>query len=37
VRKGEELEHYHPNKETPASGNRGSRRAAGGQLEPEVA
>jgi len=37
VRKGEELEHYHPDTETPASGNGGSRHEASGQLEPKVA
>jgi Cd2+/Zn2+-exporting ATPase len=37
VRKGEELEHYHPHTEAPASGNGGSRHEASGQLEPKVA
>jgi Cd2+/Zn2+-exporting ATPase len=37
VRKGEELEHYHPHTETPASGDSGSRHEAAGQLEPKVA
>ena len=37
VRKGEELEHYHPHTETPASGNGGLRHEASGQLEPKVA
>jgi Cd2+/Zn2+-exporting ATPase len=37
VRKGEELEHYHPHPETPAGGNSGSRHEATGQLEPKVA
>ncbi|HEU5070462.1 MAG TPA: cation-translocating P-type ATPase [Verrucomicrobiae bacterium] len=36
VRKGEELEHYHPHTETPASSG-GSRPEATGQLEPKVA
>ena len=36
VRKGEELEHYHPHTETPAGGG-GSRPEATGQLEPKVA
>jgi Cd2+/Zn2+-exporting ATPase len=37
VRKGEELEHYHPQTETPADGSGGSRHNATGQLEPKVA
>jgi len=37
VRKGEELEHYQPHTETPASGTGGSRHEASGQLEPKVA
>jgi Cd2+/Zn2+-exporting ATPase len=37
VRKGEELEHYHPHSEMPAGGNSGSRHEATGQLEPKVA
>lgn len=37
VRKGEELEHYHPHTETPTGGNEGSRPAANGPLEPKVA
>ncbi len=37
VRKGEELEHYHPPAETPAGGNSGSRHVAAGQLEPKAA
>jgi hypothetical protein len=37
VRKGEELEHYHPHTETPASGDGGSRHEAARQLEPKVA
>ena len=32
VRKGEELEHYHPHTETPASGNGGACRRAARQL-----
>jgi Cd2+/Zn2+-exporting ATPase len=36
VRKGEELEHYHPHPESP-SGKGGSRHEAAGQLEPKVA
>ena len=36
VRKGEELEHYHPQTETPANGGSGSRHDATGQLEPRV-
>ena len=37
VRKGEELEHYHPHTETPAGGNGSSRPEVSGQLEPKVA
>jgi Cd2+/Zn2+-exporting ATPase len=37
VRKGEELEHYHPHTETPANGGSSLRHEAGGQLEPKVA
>jgi Cd2+/Zn2+-exporting ATPase len=37
VRKGEELEHYHPQAETPSSGGSGSRPEANRQLEPKVA
>lgn len=37
VRKGEELEHYHPQGETPASGGSAPRTEASGQLEPKVA
>jgi Cd2+/Zn2+-exporting ATPase len=37
VRKGEELEHYHPHTETPANGDSSSRHEAAGQLEPKVA
>jgi hypothetical protein len=37
VRKGEELEHYHPQAETPSSGGGSSRPEASGQLEPKVA
>jgi Cd2+/Zn2+-exporting ATPase len=37
VRKGEELEHYHPHAEAPAGGNGGSRHEAAGQLEPTPA
>jgi Cd2+/Zn2+-exporting ATPase len=37
VRKGEELEHYHPHPEMPAGGSSGSRHEATGQLEPKVA
>jgi Cd2+/Zn2+-exporting ATPase len=36
VRKGEELEHYHPHTETPANGGSSLRHEAGGQLEPKV-
>jgi Cd2+/Zn2+-exporting ATPase len=36
VRKGEELEHYHPHTETPTNTG-GSRPEASGQLEPKVA
>ncbi|MEY4387991.1 MAG: putative cadmium-transporting ATPase [Verrucomicrobiota bacterium] len=36
VRKGEELEHYHPHTETPTNGG-GSRPEATGQLAPKVA
>jgi len=37
VRKGEELEHYHPHTEAPGGGENGSRHEAAGQLEPTVA
>jgi Zn2+/Cd2+-exporting ATPase len=37
VRKGEELEHYHPHTETPKGGNSGPHHEASGQLEPKLA
>ena len=37
VRKGEELEHYHPETSDPASGNGGSKPEATGQLTPKLA
>jgi Cd2+/Zn2+-exporting ATPase len=37
VRKGEELEHYHPESARPGDGNGGSRHAAAGQLTPKAA
>ena len=37
VRKGEELEHYHPHMETPGKPGGDSRHEAAGQLEPKVA
>src|SRR5215471_7128754 len=37
VRKGEELEHYHPHAEAPAGDKGGSRHEAAGQLEPTPA
>jgi len=37
VRKGEELEHYHPHTESPDAGGSGSRHEAAGQLAPKAA
>jgi Cd2+/Zn2+-exporting ATPase len=37
VRKGEELEHYHPETEGGAGGQGGARHQAGGQLTPQAA